>query len=401
MGTKYSTTSISGYNSSPPTDAGTAAEENRITWAKHKTKLSDPIKTALESIDTKLVSFADSGPVSKGTTYTTVAGDHLKTIEATSTFTLSLLDAATAGAGYTVGVSNQGSGTITVSRATVGDTINGTAGDVTIVPKNSLTFRVNVAANGYDIIDGAVPELAGVAKTDSNFLVGDGTSWVAESGATARTSLGLGSIATQAASSVSITGGTVTGITDITVADGGTGASSFTDAGVLIGNGTGAIQVTSAGTSGQVLTSNGAGVDPTFQAAPTTTAATQAQQETGSSTSVMVTPGRQHYHDSAAKAWVNFTGTGTVTINASYNVTSITDSGTGTYVVNITNALSSGSYCSAHSGRKDSGSGNSANSVGINKDVAPTASALALVTYDSGTSVVDLNKVNVAIFGDL
>lgn len=51
----------------------------------------------------------------------------------------------------------------------------------------------------------------------------------------------------------------------VTVANGGTGATTFTDGGVLIGNGTGAIQVTSAGTSGQVLTSNGAGVDPTFQ----------------------------------------------------------------------------------------------------------------------------------------
>lgn len=51
------------------------------------------------------------------------------------------------------------------------------------------------------------------------------------------------------------------------VAMGGTGATSFTDGGVLIGNSTGAIQVTSAGTAGQVLTSNGAGVDPTFQTA--------------------------------------------------------------------------------------------------------------------------------------
>lgn len=51
------------------------------------------------------------------------------------------------------------------------------------------------------------------------------------------------------------------------VANGGTGAATLGDAGVLIGNGTGAVQVTSAGTAGQVLTSNGAGVDPTFQAA--------------------------------------------------------------------------------------------------------------------------------------
>lgn len=53
----------------------------------------------------------------------------------------------------------------------------------------------------------------------------------------------------------------------VTVAQGGTGAATFTDGGVLIGNGTGAVQVTTAGTAGQVLTSNGAGVDPTFQAA--------------------------------------------------------------------------------------------------------------------------------------
>lgn len=57
--------------------------------------------------------------------------------------------------------------------------------------------------------------------------------------------------------------------TDVTgtlpVANGGTGATTLGDAGVLIGNGTGAIAVTGAGTSGQVLTSNGAGVDPTFQ----------------------------------------------------------------------------------------------------------------------------------------
>lgn len=61
-----------------------------------------------------------------------------------------------------------------------------------------------------------------------------------------------------------------TGVTGtLPVANGGTGAATLGDAGVLIGNGTGAVQVTSAGTSGQVLTSNGVGVDPTFQAAGT------------------------------------------------------------------------------------------------------------------------------------
>ena len=53
--------------------------------------------------------------------------------------------------------------------------------------------------------------------------------------------------------------------TGLTVAQGGTGAATFTDGGVLIGNGTSAIQATSAGTSLQALISNGTGVDPTFQ----------------------------------------------------------------------------------------------------------------------------------------
>lgn len=87
-----------------------------------------------------------------------------------------------------------------------------------------------------------------------------------------RTTLGLGTIATQAADNVALTGGSITGITDLAVADGGTGAGTFTDGGVLVGNGTGVVQVTTAGTAGQVLTSNGAGIDPTFQA-PTSSVA--------------------------------------------------------------------------------------------------------------------------------
>jgi len=71
----------------------------------------------------------------------------------------------------------------------------------------------------------------------------------------------------------------------LAVGDGGTGAVSFTDAGVLLGNSTGAIQVTTAGTAGQVLTSNGTGVDPTFQTASgaewTDTGTTLHPNETG------------------------------------------------------------------------------------------------------------------------
>ena len=44
------------------------------------------------------------------------------------------------------------------------------------------------------------------------------------------------------------------------------------------------------------------------------------------------------------KAWVNFNGTGTVAIRASYNVSSITDNGVGSYTVNFATAMPDGNY---------------------------------------------------------
>lgn len=85
---------------------------------------------------------------------------------------------------------------------------------------------------------------------------------------TSRTNLGLGTIATQSANNVSITGGSVTGITDLSVGDGGTGRSNSTAYAVICGGTTNTNphqSVASVGTSGQVLTSNGPNALPTFQ----------------------------------------------------------------------------------------------------------------------------------------
>jgi hypothetical protein len=45
-----------------------------------------------------------------------------------------------------------------------------------------------------------------------------------------------------------------------------------------------------------------------------------------------------------AKAWVNFNGTGTVAIRASYNVSSITDNATGDFTINFTTAFADSNY---------------------------------------------------------
>lgn len=46
----------------------------------------------------------------------------------------------------------------------------------------------------------------------------------------------------------------------------------------------------------------------------------------------------------SCRAWVNFNGTGTPSIRASYNVASITDNGLGDYHVNFTTPLASANY---------------------------------------------------------
>jgi hypothetical protein len=46
----------------------------------------------------------------------------------------------------------------------------------------------------------------------------------------------------------------------------------------------------------------------------------------------------------AAKAWVNFNGTGTVAIRSQFNVSSITDNGTGYYTINFSTALENTNY---------------------------------------------------------
>jgi hypothetical protein len=81
------------------------------------------------------------------------------------------------------------------------------------------------------------------------------------SASTARTNLGLGTIATQASNSVTITGGSITGITDLAVADGGTGLSSSGGSGfLLIGNSSNTFTAaTLTGTTNRITVTNGSG----------------------------------------------------------------------------------------------------------------------------------------------
>lgn len=70
---------------------------------------------------------------------------------------------------------------------------------------------LSAADVGAQPADAQLTDIAGLTPADGTFIVGDGTNFIAESGSTARSSLGLGTIATQNADNVSITGGSVNG----------------------------------------------------------------------------------------------------------------------------------------------------------------------------------------------
>jgi hypothetical protein len=108
----------------------------------------------------------------------------------------------------TVGAGTPSTGAFTTLAASSTTTLNGT----TIPASKTLvvTTDIGVSVQAYDA---QLADVAGLTPTDGNFIVGDGTNFITEDGATARASLGLGSIATQAANSVDIDGGAVDGIT--------------------------------------------------------------------------------------------------------------------------------------------------------------------------------------------
>lgn len=119
---------------------------------------------------------------------------------------------------------------------------------VTVNTSQNIATLSNLTSNGFVKTSGGT----GALSIDGNTYFNVSNNLSEGTAATMRTNLGLGTIATQAANSVSITGGSVTGITDLTVADGGTGASTALTARANLGTAdayNSADQTTAAGTN--------------------------------------------------------------------------------------------------------------------------------------------------------
>lgn len=100
----------------------------------------------------------------------------------------------------------------------------------------------------------------------------------------------------------------------------------------------------------------------------------------------------------AARAWVNFNGTGTVAIRGSGNVSSITDlGGTGQYRVNFATAMDDTNYAVVSTGER-----NTANAFNMNTGVAQNSRNVNYVDIQCGqtpaATTEDALGVFVAIF---
>ena len=88
------------------------------------------------------------------------------------------------------------------------------------------------------------------------------------------------------------------------------------------------------------------------------------------------------------RAWVNFNGTTTPTINGSFNVSSITYVGTGTFAINFTTAMPSVNYCPQISNAFASGVREDVFGVVYNDSpYAPTTTTLTIKFYRADTNV--------------
>jgi len=99
----------------------------------------------------------------------------------------------------------------------------------------------------------------------------------------------------------------------------------------------------------------------------------------------------------ACRAWVNFDGTGTVSIRASGNVSSITDNGTGDYTVNFATAMEDADYSLVGTMQPDIGS-TSVNNFQIAESSSSLSVSNARIEVRESGAIDDSRTVCVAIF---
>jgi hypothetical protein len=126
-------------------------------------------------------------------------------------------------------------------------------------------------------------------------------------------------------------------------------------------------------------------------------AASQAETEAASSTTVSATPGRMQYHPGVAKAWGMFDGqtAGSHAVTVGHNVTSVNRTAEGTWTVTLTTAFSTANYAVICTGTRVGGTGN----IGISVTSKSTTS-FVITAYNSVDVARDVQDLSFTCFGD-
>lgn len=129
--------------------------------------------------------------------------------------------------------------------------------------------------------------------------------------------------------------------------------------------------------------------------------AVQSEMETGTSTTLNVTPGRQHFHIGHPKAGGNFDGSGTPAFRAGdYGMGAITDGGTGVYTLALDTAFADTTYWLTAWSR-EAAVGSDASVVSAFAAYTKTASAMQVGTFNPETNALhDSTESGVMFWGD-
>jgi hypothetical protein len=177
--------------------------------------------------------------------------------------------------GITLSVENGGTGASTLTGYVKGSGTDPLTASTTI-PNTDITGLGTISTQDADdvsitggsitgITDLAVADGGTGASTLTGYVKGTGTDPLTASATIPNTDItGLGTISTQDADDVSITGGSITGITDLAVADGGTGISTYEVGDILYASAESTLSKLPDVATGNALISGGVGVAPLY-----------------------------------------------------------------------------------------------------------------------------------------
>ena len=280
-----------------------------------------------------------------GTSYSTTGSGTVVALATSPSFTTPLLGTPTSGTltnctglPVSTGISGFGTGVATALAVNVGSagaflTFNGALG----TPSSGVATNLTGTASGLSIGGNAATATSATTATTATTATNATNTAITDDTTTN---------ATMYPTWVTTTTGNLPLKTSSTKLSFNPSTGVLSANGVALTGNTGTVTSVSA-TAGTGISISGSPITTSGTLTITNTGVTSATAGTGISVSastggITITNSAPAVTAGEAKAWVKYTGT---SINASYNVSSVTQPGTGYYAINFTNALADANYC--------------------------------------------------------